>query len=69
MVYNERIEMKLYLVAQGLFRSSIHAFAHKILRIPRNGGVSLTVEIIAITVNQFYMNNMSSYKLLLLTQI
>lgn len=44
MVYNERIEMKLYLVAQGMFRSSIHAFAHKTLRKPQNGGVSLQSE-------------------------
>jgi hypothetical protein len=65
-----RNEMKLYLGAQGLFRSSIHAFAHKTLRKPRNRGVSLTAGIIATAVNQLYMNNkMSSYKLLLLMQI
>jgi len=41
-----------------------------VLRKSQNRGASLTAGIIAITANQFYVNNnMSSYKLLLLTQI
>jgi hypothetical protein len=61
--------MKLYLVAQGLFQGSIHTFAYRTLRNPRNRDVSLTAGICVIMVNQFYVNNNMSYKLLMLTQI
>jgi hypothetical protein len=62
--------MELSLMAQDLFPGSIHAFACRTLRKPRNRGVTPTAGNNVITVTHFYVNNnMQSYMSLMLTQI